>query len=278
VAFFLGCVRAPTLCWTPCKLSSSSVSNPIDRRWIVREALLAWLFQESLKGRHSPILSPEAVAKSGWAGPELSTDEVDRASVWLKEQGFIDGPEVWGGGVVRPSLTAIGELAAEKGDLRARVGAGSSSAGQASTNSEIPAAIFLVHGRDTGSKYEVARWLEQSVSADVVILDEQANRGQTIIEKFQAHADAAKFAVVLLTSDDVGGVHGGDLRPRARQNVIFELGYFYGKLGRERVAVLNDGVEEPSDFLGSGYISFSGNWKDLLGRELRAAGFDLRAN
>jgi predicted nucleotide-binding protein len=56
----------------------------------------------------------------------------------------------------------------------------------------VPSAIFLVHGRDRAAKFEVARWLEQRVGADVVILDEQAHRGRTIIEKFQDHADADK--------------------------------------------------------------------------------------
>lgn len=109
----------------------------------------------------------------------------------------------------------------------------------------------------------------------MVILDEQDHRGRTIIEKFQDHADAAKFAVVLLTKDDVGGAQGEEPRPRARQNVIFEMGYFYGKLGRDRVAVLNVGVEQPSDFVGVGYIAYSGNWKDELSKELRAAGFTV---
>jgi predicted nucleotide-binding protein len=80
----------------------------------------------------------------------------------------------------------------------------------------------------------------------------------------------------LLTQDDVGGAQGQAQHPRARQNVILEMGYFFGKLGRDRVAVLNDGVEQPSDF-GLGYISYSGNWKDELAKELTAAGFAVTA-
>lgn len=71
-----------------------------------------------------------------------------------------------------------------------------------------------------------------------VILHEQANKGRTIIEKFEQHAVPCAFAVVLLTPDDHGGAakSNAELRSRARQNVILELGYFVGKLGRHKVA------------------------------------------
>ena len=81
---------------------------------------------------------------------------------------------------------------------------------------------------------------------------EQSNQGSTIIEKFERHAQAG-FAVVLLTPDDVGTLQGDEnnLGPRARQNVIFELGFFIGRLGRERVCALTKGeVEIPSDYTG----------------------------
>ncbi len=89
------------------------------------------------------------------------------------------------------------------------------------------------------------------------------------------------FAVVLLTPDDVGGPLDGDTQPRARQNVILELGYFVGKLGRSRVAVFKQGdVEVPSDFGGVVYIQFdgAGAWQQALGKELREAGFDVDWN
>jgi predicted nucleotide-binding protein len=58
-----------------------------------------------------------------------------------------------------------------------------------------------------------------------IILHEQPNQGKTLIEKFEAHSDVG-FAVVLLTDDDLGGRKGGEQNPRARQNVVLELGYF----------------------------------------------------
>lgn len=138
--------------------------------------------------------------------------------------------------------------------------------------------IFLVHGHDE-ARHEVARYLEKVVrDTEVVILSEQASRGRTVIEKFEAHGAAASFAVVLLTPDDEGrAVGAADLQPRARQNVVFELGYFVGKLGRDRVVVLNkSGVEKPSDIAGIVYIDFPrSNWKDDVSKELKAAGFVL---
>jgi predicted nucleotide-binding protein len=138
---------------------------------------------------------------------------------------------------------------------------------------------FVVHGHDEGAREAVARFLER-IGFEAIILHEQANQGRTIIEKIEAHGDVS-FAVVLLTPDDVGGVKGSDPQPRARQNVVLELGYFVGRLGRSRVCPLRRGeVELPSDFGGIAYEEFdSGNgWKTALGRELQAAGFDIDWN
>lgn len=139
--------------------------------------------------------------------------------------------------------------------------------------------IFVVHGHDEGPREAVARFLEQ-LDFEPIILHEQASRGRTIIEKIEAHSDVG-FAVVLLTPDDVGGVRDGQLRTRARQNVLLELGYFVGRLGRSRVVALKKGeIEIPSDFGGVVYEAYdSGNgWKQALGRELQAAGFEVDWN
>ncbi len=141
--------------------------------------------------------------------------------------------------------------------------------------------VFVIHGRDEGTKAMVARFLEQ-LNLKPVILDEQSNQGLTIIEKFERHAQAG-FAVALLTPDDAGSLQGdgSNLNPRARQNVIFELGFFIGKLGREGVCALTKGtVEVPSDYAGVVYIPLddSGAWKFQLVKELKAAGFEVDAN
>jgi predicted nucleotide-binding protein len=139
--------------------------------------------------------------------------------------------------------------------------------------------IFVVHGHALALKYEAVRVLERGTGRDVVVLHELPNAGRTILEKFEGHAATASFAVVLLTADDEGGVKGSEQRhPRGRQNVIFELGFFCGKLGRERVVVLLDlGVEKPSDIDGLVYIPVdpAGAWKHLLAKELVAAKIDV---
>jgi predicted nucleotide-binding protein len=139
--------------------------------------------------------------------------------------------------------------------------------------------IFVVHGRARAILHEAVRVLERGTGREVIVLHEQPNSGRTILEKFEDHAAGAAYAVVLLTADDEGGIAAdADRRPRGRQNVIFELGFFFGKLGRERVAVLLDqGVEKPSDIDGLVYISLdsAGAWKQSLARELASAKIEV---
>jgi predicted nucleotide-binding protein len=135
--------------------------------------------------------------------------------------------------------------------------------------------IFIVHGRDSPAKLEVARLVQRAGLKDV-ILHEQPNQGRTIIEKFEAHGGAAGFAIIVATADDVGGLDPDHLQSRARQNVIGEMFWFAGRLGRSRVCVLVKGdVEMPSDFAGVGYTEMDdrGAWKQELMRELQAAGY-----
>ena len=87
--------------------------------------------------------------------------------------------------------------------------------------------VFIVHGHDDGARETVARFLER-IGLEAIILHEQANQGRTIIEKVVANSDVG-FAVVLLTPDDEGCEKGGNPEPRARQNVLLELGYFIGR-------------------------------------------------
>ena len=93
------------------------------------------------------------------------------------------------------------------------------------------------------------------------------------------HADVS-FAVVILTGDDKGGpIECEVMQPRGRQNVVFELGYFVGRLSRKQVCTpYEEGVEIPSDFSGIVYIPLdaAGAWRTLLARELKAAGFQNR--
>ena len=142
--------------------------------------------------------------------------------------------------------------------------------------------IFLVHGRDEAVLQSVARFLEK-LTLDVVILHGQPNKGRTIIEKFVDYSDVG-FAVVLLTPDDRGGPADKTYDAqclRARQNVLLELGFFLGKLGRAAVCALyKKGVEIPSDYDGVVFVQLddSGAWKLRLAREIKAAGVEVDMN
>lgn len=146
---------------------------------------------------------------------------------------------------------------------------------------ELSDRVFIVHGHDEEAKQSVARCIEQ-LGLKAIILHEQPSQGRTIIEKFEDYADVG-FAVVLLTPDDIGASQNDrdNLQPRARQNVIFELGFFIGQLGRRRVCALyKEKVEIPSDFSGVLWISLdpNGAWRFALGKEMKAAGLDVDLN
>lgn len=140
--------------------------------------------------------------------------------------------------------------------------------------------IFIVHGHDEAVRLHVTRTIEQ-LGLEPIVLHEQANSGLTIIEKFETNSDVG-FAIILLTPDDVGNVKTStDMNPRARQNVIFEMGYFVAKLGRNKVFNLySEGVELPSDLSGILYTPYdsSKGWQLKLVRELKQAGYNIDAN
>jgi predicted nucleotide-binding protein len=141
--------------------------------------------------------------------------------------------------------------------------------------------VFLVHGHDDAAKEAVARFLEK-LRVEAVILHEKPTEGRTVIEKLEHHSDV-DFAVVLLTPDDVGSAKDAadELRPRARQNVVLELGYFVGLLGRKNVCALHKGaLELPSDYVGVIYVPFdsAGGWRLHLAKELKSAGFSVDMN
>lgn len=140
-------------------------------------------------------------------------------------------------------------------------------------------AVFVVHGHHEALKVEVARLLER-LHLKPIILHEQPNGGRTVIEKFEDHALKAGFAIALLTADDVGHAKGASVaNDRARQNVILELGYFMGALGRHRtVALIEDGVEKPSDLAGLVYVFTSPGWPLEVARELKSAGLPVDLN
>ena len=138
--------------------------------------------------------------------------------------------------------------------------------------------IFIVHGKDNELKETVARFV-QNIGLEPIILHEQANSSNTIIEKLEKYSNVS-FAIVLLTPDDWGGISSEKkiLNKRARQNVILELGYFIGKLGRSNVCALKkDEIELPSDYHGILYINVDseGAWKTKLAQEIVESGIKI---
>ena len=137
--------------------------------------------------------------------------------------------------------------------------------------------VFIIHGHNDALLERIARFLEK-IELDAIILHEQPNEGKTIIEKLESSTNVG-FAVALLTADDEGRAIGElDLKPRARQNVVFEAGFLMGRLGRNRVVLLYEpGVELPSDLHGLVYIKVDeeGAWKEMLFKELHSAGMNV---
>lgn len=153
--------------------------------------------------------------------------------------------------------------------------------GRSSSNCLSSNAIFVVHGRDKALRLEVQQFIERCTNCKPIILSDQPNQGLDLLGKFQREAETACFAVVIMSGDDEGRLRAseGEPRPRARQNVIFELGYFIGLLGREKVAVLYESnVEIPSDFGGVVYIQLDQGWKFGLYRELKEAKIEVDLN
>ncbi|HFG0472350.1 TIR domain-containing protein [Flavobacterium psychrophilum] len=139
--------------------------------------------------------------------------------------------------------------------------------------------VFIVHGHDALLKTEVARFIEK-LKLEPIILHEKASSGKTIIEKIEEHSNVG-FGIVLYTPCDFGAVNGkqSDLKPRARQNVIFEHGFLIGKIGRKNVCALVKGnIEKPNDISGVVYISVEDEWKLNLAKELRNSGYEIDMN
>lgn len=150
-------------------------------------------------------------------------------------------------------------------------------------NKNISNQIFIVHGHDDALKHSVARFLEK-LDLKPIILHEQPDQGRTIIEKFTEYSNVP-FAIILLSPDDIA--HSKNTpnieETRARQNVIFEFGFFIGKLGRNRVMILykhENNFKFPSDYQGVLYIPIDEHegWKTKVLKELKTFGYTIDAN
>lgn len=181
---------------------------------------------------------------------------------------------------VRGVLSGVSILNAALLELDLSDQAGAALVGQTGpAKADLDFKVFIVHGHADGPKHDVARFLAKLNDREPVILHEQPSGGKTILEKFEDQAKASTFAVVLLTADDVGRAKGEQQDgPRGRQNVIFEAGFFFGSLGRDRVAILvEEGVSAPGDIDGLVYIPLdqAGGWKVQLAKDMQHAGLPV---
>lgn len=145
--------------------------------------------------------------------------------------------------------------------------------------------VFVVHGHDEVAKTNLEVFLRE-IGLDPIVLHRQADEGMTIIEKFEKHSDVG-YAFILLTPDEIAYLAGEEGKPdqerakqlRARPNVIFEFGYFVGKLGRSKVCCLYTGnVTLPSDVSGMIYKQYAASIEEVaysVIKDLKAQGFKV---
>lgn len=158
------------------------------------------------------------------------------------------------------------------------------SAGKKDDNQDVtpgpPAAeqstnVFLVHGHDELNMLKLKDLLREKWHLNPIVLQKKPGKGRTLIEKFLEEAESASFAVALFTPDDVVG-KGEETYLQARPNTIFELGWFFGRLGRGRVCIfVQKGTEVLSDIKGLSVIYFKNSVDEKileLEEELKGAG------
>jgi predicted nucleotide-binding protein len=146
--------------------------------------------------------------------------------------------------------------------------------------------VFVVHGHDIELKNDVEIFLS-SINLTPVVLHRELDEGLTVIEKFEKHSNV-NYAIILLTPDDIGFIakemekseKDRNFELRARQNVIFEFGYFVGKLSRKNVCcIYKEGVVLPSDLNGLIYKKVAKSVEEVgmfLMKELKNSGLDVK--
>lgn len=138
--------------------------------------------------------------------------------------------------------------------------------------------VFIVHGHDELLRFQVEHFV-RTIGLKPIVLMNQASGGNTIIEKIEEYGEA-DYAIVLYTLCDEGRKIGtSEFKGRARQNVVFEHGYFIARLGRNKVsAMVKAGVEIQNDIQGVVYIGVETDWQTQLMKEFRKAELKFDAN
>lgn len=144
---------------------------------------------------------------------------------------------------------------------------------------ELGSDVLIVHGSDDEAKSLAAEFV-RSLGLEVVILHEMPDMGRIFIENFEEHREIG-FVLVLLTHDDIGDspIERIELKSRAQQNVIFELGFLIGRLGWKRVCALYKGkMELPAKHDGVFYVEMdnAGAWKKTLTNDMKESGLEIK--
>lgn len=143
--------------------------------------------------------------------------------------------------------------------------------------------VFIAHGHDNNNVEKIEN-LIRNIGLEPIVLFKEADAGQTIIEKIEKYTSEACYGIILYTKCDYGYEigHENDIKPRARQNVVFEHGYLMAKLNRNHICALFDDecIEKPSDISGIVYqlLDDAGNWKYKLVKNMRNVGIDVDSN
>jgi len=185
------------------------------------------------------------------------------------------------------AAAAKNKLQALFGEASAPLPAMAAPVAVAAPNHKVKEKVFVVHGHDSVSREQLELVLHK-LGLDPYVLANTGGGGLTIIEALESeiggHPDAARFGIVLMTPDDVGySKRDGDgkAEPRARQNVVLEMGMLISSLRRPNVAILKKGhLEVPSDADGILYIGFNDHVKETVPRlaeRLNHAGFKIDA-
>jgi hypothetical protein len=257
--------------------AGQALNDDTDDLAVVRTAFGTW-------DKRNEIVLERAFEKAGWLD---STPKDEYASAFGLTYPL--GPEVAEDVTVEGLLSDV-DVKIER--LRRLLGTldvydGPSDDVSAQPEFTGPATVFVVHGRAETPRLEVENLIRRATKVEPVVLAEQIGGGAvTLIEKLEEHLGTespAAFAVILMTGDDLGRLNedGEQDRSRARQNVVLELGYAMGTLGRRRVAILHeDGLELPSDISGVAYYPLDppGAWKTRILGELKAAGIAVDAD
>ena len=135
--------------------------------------------------------------------------------------------------------------------------------------------VFIVHGHDDANLLRLENLLKDRWGLESIVLRDEAGKGRTLVEKFEQEAHGAAYAIILLTPDDLIQTPDKDYT-QARPNVVFELGWFYGRIGREKVCILSKtGTNIHSDLAGITRIDFNESIEEAflsIERELKSAG------